>query len=215
MSKDFAAVTAAATGNGKGLDIDIEALIRASRRAERTVPICLRGDLVAEFEDLERQLEDDVNRATPLDKRLGQTPPGHATAEKMLALREQMGASTVVFRLRALAPSRWAELRAEHPPRKAEDGSELDADSLGINIETFFKPLVRESVVYPVLTDTAWSMLLGEEDDDPDDPDAGTRGLSNRQFEDLSGAAWVLNRAEVSIPFSRAASRILASLEPE
>ena len=211
----MAAATAAALGNGKGPDVDFEALVRSSRRPERTVPICLRGDLVAEFEDLDRQLADELAKPSATDKRLGQRPAGQATAEAILALREQMAASTVVFRLRALAPKRWGELRAEHPPRKGDDGDVLDADGMGVNTDTMFKPLVRESVIYPELSDKAWAMLLAEEEPDPDDPDAGKRGLSNRQFEDLVGAAWSLNRGAVDIPFSRTASRVMQNSLPE
>ena len=215
MTGKNTAATAAALGNGKGPDVDFEALIRSSRRPERTVPICLRGDLQAEFEELDRQLDDELTKAPSSDKRLGSRPPGQATAEKILALREQMRESTVVFRLRALAPARWATLRAEHPPRKGEDGKVEDADLIGVNTESFFKPLVRESVIYPVLSDKAWAMLYGEDDPSDDDPDAGNHGLSDGQLDSLAGAAWALNRLDVDIPFSRAASRVMASSEPE
>ena len=215
MSK---AAAVAATGNGKAPDVDIEALLRSSRRPERTVPICLRGDLVAEFEELDRQLADEAAKADAVtDRRLNSNPLAGAQriAEAMAALREQMAAATVPFRLRALSPKRWAELRIEHPPRKGEDGKTIAEDAIGVNAETFFEPLIRESIVHPVLSDTVWEMLMSRAEPTEDDPDADKRGLSGGQLDSLGGAAWVLNRREVDIPFSRAASRILQTSAPE
>ena len=57
-------------------------------------------------------------------------------------------------------------------------------------------------------------MLMGRATPTEDDPDADQRGLSDGQFDSLGAAAWMLNRREVDIPFSRAASRILTSSEP-
>lgn len=213
MSKAAALV---ATGNGKAPDMDIEALLRSSRRPERTVPICLRGDLVAEFEELDRQLAEETAKAKTIadtDRRLNSNPYAAAqrVAEAMAVLREQMAAATVAFRLRALPPARWAALRNEHPPRKGEDGKTLESDSVGINIDTFFEPLIRESIVYPALSEQVWEMLMGRAEPTEDDPDADKRGLSDGQIDSLGGAAWWLNRREVDIPFSRAASRMMQS----
>lgn len=199
--------------NGKGPDVDIKALLRSSRRAERSVPVCLRGDLVAEFEELDRKLGEAAARsaAQPNDKRLGSSSVTDAQrlAQQMVALQEQMRESTVDFRLRALTPTRWADLTAEHPPRKGDDGKVLDQDATGINMATFFEPLVRESLVTPVLDAEAWDLLMGRATPTEDDPDADQHGLSDAQFDALSSAAWSLNRRVVDVPFSSAASRIL------
>lgn len=213
---DVAAALAAA--NGKAPDVDIKALLRSSRRAERSVPICLRGDLVAQFEELDRQLAEAATRsaAKPNDTRLANpaVAEGQRLAEAMLALQDQMRSSTVMFRLRALAPKRWQELTAEHPPRKGDDGKVHEEDQTGVNMATFFEPLLRESVVDPVLDDDDWVLLYGRDEPDPNDPDAGHHGLSDAQFDLLSGAAWSLNRRVVDVPFSSAASRILRNSEP-
>jgi hypothetical protein len=217
---EMADIAAQALNPSSGMDI--KALLRSSRRAESTVPICLRGDLVAEFETLERQLAERavVEAAKPKDTRLN-TPSdtgAQGIAERMLAVQQQMMDATVTFRLRALLPSKFSELQAEHPPRKGEDGSVLEADSgLNFNVATFWPALVRESVISPVLDDEDWAMLLGTaepgEGETPEDVQA--RGLNDGQWDDLVKAAWTLNRKKVDIPFSRAASRILASSAPE
>lgn len=215
MSKAAATVD---TGNGKAPpNVDIKALVRSSKRAERTVPICLRGDLVAQFEELDRQLAVELAKAEAPsgDRRLTARVPGQQTAEAMAKLREQMSESTVAFRLRALAPARWATLRAEHPPRKGEDGKAVTSDIIGVNSDTFFEPLIRESIYYPVIDDETWEILMGRGVPTEEDPDAGQRGFSDGQLDSLGGAAWLLNRGEVDIPFSRVASRILRSFEPK
>lgn len=197
------------TGNGR-VETDpagIKALIASSRRSERTVAICLRGDLQATFEDLERQLAEIERTPRPVDHRLtGPVPPPGArqVAEQIQALRKQMQAATVIFRLRALSPRAWDDLAAAHPPRKTDDGGVHPSDIIGVNSATFFTPLIRACTVAPVLDDDDWAMLLGD----------GEHGLTNRQFEELGEAAWAQNRRSVDIPFSRAASALMASFEP-
>ncbi|MCX4470446.1 hypothetical protein OOK41_09020 [Micromonospora sp. NBC_01655] len=170
---------------------DFKALLAAARLPERAVPVCLRGDLTAEFEDLERQLDDALRTLTTSIEGDGSA----AIAECMEALREQMAAHTYQFRLRAMTRPRWHQFIGEHPPRK--DGNEIDARDRvrGVNIETFFPALVRESVIDPVLDEQEWTLLLDE-------------ALTDRQFDELASAAWDLNRGGVDIPFSPVASRM-------
>lgn len=173
---------------------DFKTLLAAAKLPERTVPICLRGDLVAEFDDLERQLDDALHRpATSLEG-----DGSGAIAERMEQLRQEMRQHSYLFRLRAMTRPRWHAFVAAHPPRR--DGDEVDArDRIrGVNVETFFPALVRESVVDPTLDDAEWSLLLDE-------------SLTDRQFDELANAAWALNRGEVDIPFSPVASRMTRS----
>lgn len=193
-------------------DVDIKALIRGSKRATDTVRICLRGDLVAQFEALDAELAEVAG--TVHDSRLnGAAARGRRIAEQMQALQELMRASTVPFVLRALRPKRWAELSAEHPPRKGDDGKVLADDLMGVNSATFFVPLIRESVITPALDDDDWAALLG--DDRQEEDSDGDGGLSDAQLDSLARAAWRLNRNDIDIPFSRAASAILRSIGVE
>lgn len=173
--------------------------LAAARPAERTVQLCLRGDLQAEFEELDRQLES-ARKAQP-DSLAGGTEVV-VLSQKIEAVRERMQAATVTFRLRALPRRRWRQLMAEHPPRRTDDGKPVETDVIGVNAETFFDPLVRECTVEPQLTEEQWVRLLDEV-------------LSDRQFDLLMGTAWALNRHDVAVPTSRAASRILQSYAVE
>ncbi|MEU4782841.1 hypothetical protein [Micromonospora sp. NPDC023633] len=171
---------------------DFTTLLAAAKLPERTVPICLRGDLVAEFEDLERQLEDELR--TPAVSLEGDG--SGAIADRMEALRAEMQAHTYPFRLRAMARPAWRAFVAAHPPRKDDAGEVDERDRIiGVNIETFYPALVRASVVDPQLDDAQWARLLDEV-------------LTDRQFDELANAAWGLNRREVDVPFSPAASRM-------
>ncbi|MEV4767804.1 hypothetical protein [Micromonospora humida] len=172
---------------------DFKTLLAAAKLPERTVPLCLRGDLVAEFELLERQLDEALSVPAPSLEGDG----AGAIAAQMEALRQQMREQTYPFRLRAMARPAWHEFVAEHPPRKDEESGEIDERDRvrGVNVASFFPDLIRRSVVEPALDNAEWSRLLDEV-------------LTDRQFNELADAAWGLNRREIDIPFSPAASRM-------
>ncbi|MGW5556849.1 hypothetical protein ACWER9_06455 [Micromonospora sp. NPDC003944] len=180
---------------------DFQILLAGARLPEATVPVCLRGDLTAEFEDLERQL-DQAQRETLAS--LEDQSSANGIAERMEHVRQEMLQHTYQFRLRAMPRPAWRSFIAEHPPRKdTESGAVVEQDrGVGVNTETFFDELVRRSVVDPQLTDDEWKLLLDQ-------------ALTDRQFDTLSSAAWGLNRRDVDVPFSLAASRMTRSTAPE
>lgn len=178
----------------------IKDMIRAAKLPERVVLVCLNLDLQGEFEDAERQLQ-----ATQLRPRESLADGGDTAeiAARIEALREQMQASTVPFRLRALTRPAWRALLAAHPPRKDDEGQVDDRDkNIGVDTDTFFEALIRSSVVAPELDEEDWRTLLDER-------------LTDRQFDELANAAWALNRKDVDVPFSFAASRLLRNSSPE
>ena len=178
---------------------DIKALIREARLPERTVQVCLHADLVAEMEQAERELAD-AQRS--IGDSLAAGSRVREIAERIEALRQQMLDHTVEFRLRAMPRPQWVAFVAGHPPRKTDKGDIDERDRyVGVNTETFFPDLIRRSVVSPELDDEDWRILLDER-------------LTSRQFDQLADAAWALNRREVDIPFSLAASRVIHSSEP-
>lgn len=165
---------------------DVGVLIRSGALPEKSVPVCLAGDLVAEHEALSRQLH------TAQDTDSLASPAGAVRAQ-MRELAERMAAATVEFRFRALPRRRFRELVAAHPPRRDDNGQLLTRDYLGVNYEEFFDALIRQSLVAPELDADTLTLLLDEK-------------LTDRQFEDLTDACWNLNRSKVDVPFSPAAS---------
>lgn len=167
--------------------------LKAARLPERSEPVCLRGDLVADFEAAERELKRaQESKADSLEDDSG------PIVDRIEALRAEMLEHTEDFRIRALPKPAFRALVAAHPPRRkaTDDGSEGELDpadvQIGVNRETFFEALLRASVVSPQMDDDDWLALF--------------EVLTDRQFGDLTDAAWFLNRGEIDVPFSRAAS---------
>jgi hypothetical protein len=168
---------------------DLDALLASSALPETTVPLCLRNDLQAEWEDLERQLTTLKNQP---DRRLGNSSES-TLAQRLRDLEDEMRAATITVRLRALRRTAFRELIEQHPPRKDNKGDEI----MGVNQTSFFDALVGESIVEPEFDEERLSKLLDN--------------LTDAQFEKLANAAWGLNRRDVDVPFSRTASRITQS----
>ena len=166
--------------------MDLNTALTEARRPERTVSLCLRGDLVAEFEDLERQLQTEQQRN--VDSLAG-NPALQEIAEKIEALREQMTASSVVLRLRGISNPEWHALIRANEPR---DGV-ADDKALGYNVDEFFPALVKACLVD--VSDEQWQQLYG--------------AISSGQFEQLSDAALSVSRRKVDVPKSFSASEIL------
>jgi hypothetical protein len=183
----------AVTGvSGKSIMKNFTAMLAEARLPERTVDICLRGDLVAEHEQLNKQLE-------LLEKKAVDSLAGNGGAEqaaKIEALEDRMRDSTYPFVIRAMPRHKFVEFRNQYPVRLDDEGKATDLRDVRFefNVDTGAEPLVRASVVDPELKDEDWSKL--------------SESLTDSQFEDLFLAAWTLNRRDVDIPFSRAASRL-------
>lgn len=178
---------------------NIKDKLAKARLPERTVQICLNGDLIARHEEAERELEQAKRR--PSDSLAGDGTAG--VAERIEALETEMRESAETFVLRALPQKKsrhddrpsWRELLDRHPPRRGDDGEIIDADKgLLINTTTFYEDLVKVCTVSPEMDDEDWETLF--------------EVITNSQYQDLTMAAWLLNRGEVDIPFSLAASRM-------
>lgn len=153
--------------------------LKQARLPEDVVPVCLRGDLVADFESAERALKEAKGSDSMEDER-------PVLQDRLEALRAEMLDNTEDFRLRAVPRPAFRALVAAHPPRR--DGDEVNkADAqLGVNVDTFFAELLKVSVVSPELDEEDWAALLDK--------------LTDRQYGDLTDAAWFLNRGEVNVP---------------
>jgi len=180
-------------------------IIKGGRLAERSVPVCMRADLVAWHEELDRRLQKAVSE--PRDS-LAAGSAVSGLSEQILALEAEMADSTIDFHLRAMSRPKWRAFCAEHPPRKTADGSVDERDLyISVNRDTFFDALIRRSVVAPELDDDDWAELLGDDEHDGK--------LSDVEYDRVADAAWGLNRRGVDVPFSAAASRLTPASEPE
>ena len=186
--------------NGAVPDLDIDAIIDSAQLAERTLALCLRGDLQARFEELEREFE--VANEARGDS-LASGGRSRELADEMEALRVQMRASTITVVLRAMPRKKWQALCEQHPPRRDDDGNLLVEDrASGVNNDSFWEPAIRACWVSPTLTPARMKRLLDE-------------ALSNRQYDLLATTVYAVNNSDVDIPFSPAASRLIQTSEPE
>jgi hypothetical protein len=163
----------------------IDEILGQIKRPERTVPICLRGDLAAVYEQLGRDFE--VADTTVTDDVLagGSSTEAAKLAAEMASIRQQMLDVTEIFVLRALPRSEWVELAREHPAR---DGIDLG----DVNEDTFIPALVAACAITPAMTVEQATILH--------------RTLSEGQWGAIATAVWDLNRSLPEIPFNLAAS---------
>jgi hypothetical protein len=177
---------------------DFAALLAGAKLPERVVEICMRADLVAEFEEVDRRLAKLVEKPNPKmgdDGRL-------AMRRQIEALEAEMQAATYPFRLRGLSKPAFRKLVNDHPPRRDDKGDVDERDrALRLNMETFFDDLARACIVDPVLSDEQWNLMLAT--------------MTDRQIDLLATVAWALNREDVDIPFSRGVSLMNRSSEPD
>ncbi|GAA3416226.1 hypothetical protein [Streptosporangium vulgare] len=164
-------------------------IIGQVKRPEKTVPICLAGDLQAEFEDLERDLA--IARDKPAEGTLagGSNPIATTIAQQIVELRERMREHTTVFRFRGLPRKAWSDLVAECPPGDdAKEGADVDWETFGV-------ALVAACVVEPTMT--------------VEDAGQLAEVLTQAQWDSLFAAAYSVNKRDVDVPFSYAASAVL------
>lgn len=166
---------------------ELDAMLKAAKQPEKTVEVCLRGDLQADWEQLDRELSELRTKSAAT---LAGDPAEGTLADRIRALEAEMTESTLHLRLRALRRKPWLALLEAHPAR---EGNDLDK-VYNLNVDEFFPALVGKSVVDPVFT--------------PEQLDALLDSITSRQYDVLTEAAWNLNRADVSVPFSYTASRI-------
>lgn len=172
------------------MPIDFKTIMAGARRPEKSVPICLRGDLAADHEEAERQLREAQKRTADS---LAGTGTGTIIA-RIEAIEAEMRENTQDFRLRALPKPVFRALVEAHPPRRdPETGDIIDSDRLILsNYDTLLPALVRACTIDPGLDENEWNELYDL--------------LTDRQIGNLEDAAWFVNRGEVNVPFSQAAS---------
>jgi hypothetical protein len=184
--------------SGKATLKNFKAMLAEAKLPERTVEICLRGDLVADHEQAERDLEQ-------AQQKQGDSLAGSGVGEiveRIEALEAEMRESTVTFTLRALSKPKYRALALSHPPRRGDNDEIVERDrGMQLNVDTFYEGLIRQSVVDPELDEEDWAALFD--------------AITDRQFELLGMGAFLLNRADIDIPFSLAASKAKRGIAAE
>jgi hypothetical protein len=155
-------------------------ILNTARTRETVVRLCLRGDLVAEFEAAEARLAD-LTMGAGWGNGDDET---QALAERLTELRAEMLEDTVEFRFKALRRKAWDDLETQHASPEG-----------GTNMNTFAPALILASLVDPVMTEAELDELYDLIND-------GQRGA-------LFAAAWNVNTEATEVPFSDRASAVM------
>lgn len=170
---------------------DIAEILARAKLPEDTVTLCVRADLVAEFEQLETRLRTASRVATSLAE------PAEATAiaRRMEELRAEMVDSQVEFHLRAWPARRFAPIR--DALKAMQPGKDETEEQWADRWHAAICDLVSKAVIEPQMTPEQVAQLAD--------------ALSDAQWQQLSDAAWNVNSSKLPIPFSVAASATLAN----
>ncbi|MFD5111435.1 hypothetical protein ACFWNG_03820 [Streptomyces sp. NPDC058391] len=166
---------------------DIKALLAKARPRERTVKIMLDGATAGEIGRLEADLLDTSEDWQPSD--LADEHPGRALASQIAELRQKARESEADFRFRYIGDEEYSSLLAAHPSTSKEEL--FDSDS-------FPRALIAASCIDPVMTEDQAKELF--------------KVINQGQIQRLFDAAWDVHNAAGLVPFSLAASALLAAV---
>jgi hypothetical protein len=105
-----------------------------------SVWLCLRGDLVRELEQLER----DLAAARRADEETNEPNKAPAIARRIRDIEAEMRNSETEFTFQAIGKSAWRDLLAEHPPSKEQKDLGFSHDP-----ETFAVAAMARSLIDP------------------------------------------------------------------
>ena len=165
---------------------DVDALLASAALPERVVPLCLRGDLYARWQELDVELGEAMIASTTT---LAGDPRIVELNEEIRALQEEMQAATLTVRVRAITKAEFDQIVLDHPA--GDDATDGDR-AAGFREAAVNDALIRACVYDPELTDERWERL--------------TATLTTHQYRQVLEAVNALNFNPVDVPFSRAAS---------
>ncbi|MGI5233839.1 hypothetical protein [Actinoallomurus sp. CA-142502] len=171
---------------------DIEDILGSAELPQKTVELCLKGNLQADFEVLERQLREAEETD---DDALAGGVRARELAEQIEDVRRKMAEHVTMFRFTALGAKSYSDLLAKHPP--TEEQKQAGA---GVNLDTWPAALVAACALDPKMTVEQAERLHDK--------------ITDGQWEELYDTALACNRKKVDVPFSFAASAIRASSAP-
>jgi hypothetical protein len=165
----------------------IEDILKAAKPREKTVKVCIAGDLAGEAERLQDELSRVSEDWEPAD--LTDVHPGRAIAEQLRAVHAQVREAEEPFTMRYIGDRAYSDLLAAHP---------AENDQEAFNSVTFPRALVAASCVQPEMSEEQAIELF--------------EVINEGEIKRLFDAAWDVHNSSEVIPFSLAASALLASL---
>ena len=177
----------------------IKAKIANAKRPERIVFLNLRGDLIAEIEDLDTQLRE-LQQKDSGDRRLAENPAVADIVAQIDELTAEAEDSELELRLRALRGSDWRDAIAQNPPTDEQKEEGYVADTAA-TAEYVLRHYRDQAVVSPELDD--------------EDVEALLEALAASQLREIESTVWQLNGGDNKVPFSRLASLVRPNSDDE
>jgi hypothetical protein len=165
----------------------IEEILARAKPREKTVMVCLAGDLAGEAERLQDELSRVSEDWEPED--LTAVHPGRTIAEQLKTVHAQVREAEEPFTMRYIGDRAYSDLMAAHP---------AESDQEAFNSVTFPRALVAASCIQPKMSEEQVIELF--------------EVINEGEIKKLFDAAWDVHNASDVIPFSLAASALLASL---
>jgi hypothetical protein len=170
--------------------VDFAGVLASTKPIERSVRICLAGDLLAEIDSLTEELA----QARRSDSRLNELDRAPAIAKRLVELEDAAHEAEVEFRFRAIGRKAWRDLVAANPPSAEEKKAGADHN------ERFLVEAIAASCVEPAgVTLEQAEQLLDV--------------LTESQAGKLWLACLAANRGTSDVPFSAAASELARPTE--
>lgn len=161
------------------------------RRPEKSVALCLAGDLQVTFEDLERELAQ--AREKPASGTLaGGNAEATAIAKQIQALQAEMREHNEVFRFRGLTRREHSDLVAKNPPTEEQLEENPNAE---VDWEKYGVALIAACCISHPMTEAESGELVDI--------------LTMAQYNSLFQAAQAVNILGLDIPNSFTASAVL------
>ena len=165
----------------------IEDILKQATPRQRTVQVCIRGDLASEVERLTDEVAAAARDWEP--ESIADEHPGRRIAAELRDAQAAAKAAEVPFTLQFIGDRAYNDLLAAHP---SDNASELFDD------RTFPKALIAAACTDPQMTAEQAAELF----------EVINQGEQKKLFD----AAWEVHNGADASPFSLAASALLAGL---
>lgn len=166
--------------------------IKGARKQRRSTRINLRGDLVAQIEQLEAELRDAMDAEQQQSRRLSDTSASTGLAERIEQLRTQMAHEWLDLTLEQRGWADWRQFKAANPPREDDDYDKL----VGCNFDVLVQDFMPTCVIDPVLDAEDWAGLFER--------------CAPADLRDLGAAVYNMHEAGLVVPKSRLSSAVRA-----